>query len=329
MSLGNDRFVLEVHTTGDEQLAVMAEDVRGGLGATPKTLPAKYFYDDVGSQLFEQITELPEYYQTRTEFSVLQEIAPRLVAEHGFTELVELGSGAAKKTQSILDSMERAGVLRRYIAIDVSEFMLRQSARELLDRYRSLRVHAVAGDFLRHLGELPPKDGTRLVIFLGSTVGNLDVEERRQFLDSVRDLLGPSDAFLLGVDLVKDVARLEAAYNDASGVTAEFNLNVLRVINRELDADFDLAGFRHLAFYNREDARIEMHLIATDPRSARIANLGLTIPFAPGETIRTEISCKFTRESLEGVLDQSRLRLDRWHTDGESLFGLALVRRVD
>jgi L-histidine N-alpha-methyltransferase len=305
----------------------MADDVRRGLQSNPRTLPAKYFYDDRGSQLFEQITTLPEYYQTRTEASILQGLAPRLITEHGFGELVELGSGAAIKTRRLLDAMEQRGTLRRYIPIDVSEFMLRESAAVLLDRYRGLRVHAVAGDFLQHLEKLPDRDGTRLVIFLGSTIGNLDVDERQRFLDDVREILGQGDAFLLGVDLVKDIRRIEAAYNDSEGVTAEFNLNVLRVINRELDADFDLEAFRHLSFYNVEDARIEMHLVATTARTARVGALGLAFPFGPGDTIRTEISCKFTRESLEAILGRSRLALKSWYTDPDSLFGLALATR--
>lgn len=325
MSLRPDRFILDVHVSGEGQLADMADDVRRGLQSKPRTLPAKYFYDDRGSQLFEQITRLPEYYQTRTEFSILQGLAPRLIAQHGFGELVELGSGAAIKTRALLDAMEQHGTLQRYVPIDVSEFMLRESAAALLDRYRALRVHAVAGDFLRHLATLPDRDGRRLVIFLGSTIGNLDVEERQRFLDDVRGILGQGDAFLLGVDLVKDISRLEAAYDDSEGVTAEFNLNILRVINRELNADFDLAAFRHLSFYNVDDARIEMHLVATTPRIPRVGALGLAFPFGPGDTIRTEISCKFTRESIEAILGRSRLALNGWYTDPENLFGLALA----
>lgn len=320
-----DRLVVDVHLNGAGQLATMAEDVRRGLTANPKFLPSKYFYDERGSELFERITELPEYYQTRTELEILRSMADSLVAEFPFNELVEIGSGSATKTRMLLDAMEEQAGLRRYIPVDVSEQFLRRSAVALLSRYPALRVHGVVGDFQSHLGQVPAADGRRLVIFLGSTVGNLDVDERKAFLPEVGRLLGEGDAFLLGVDLVKDVGVLEAAYNDRAGVTAEFNRNILRVVNRDLSADFDPEAFRHWAFYSTHHDRIEMHLTPDRPQAVRVTDLDLTVAIRPEETIRTEISCKFTLETVSAMLDAGGLKLVRWYTDPANRFGLALA----
>jgi len=232
-----ERLTVEVHLSGDP-LESMSQEVRNGLTAQQKTLPCKYFYDTYGSILFEQITELPEYYQTRTELAILQTIAGGLAEELEFNEVLELGSGSAKKTCTLLDALDGRGCLQRYVPVDVSESMLRESAASLLERYQKLLVHGVVGDFQLHLSKAPPPAGRRLVLFLGSTIGNLDVPERQQFLRQVRGLLGPEDCFLVGVDLVKDVERIEAAYNDSAGITADFNRNALPVVNRELDGDF-------------------------------------------------------------------------------------------
>lgn len=303
----------------------MADEVRAGLSGSPKTLPSKYFYDARGSELFERITELPEYYQTRTELEMLRRIARPLIEEHEFAELVEPGSGSALKTALLLDAMDERGHLRRYLPVDVSESMLRRTAGDLLERYPGLEVHGLVGDFQRHLSAVPPPADRRLVIFLGSTIGNLEPEERRVFLSDVRGLLGPAGCFLLGVDLVKDRERLEAAYNDSAGVTAEFNRNILGVVNGGLSGDFAPQAFRHYAFYHAAAARIEMHLIPDTPQRARLEAIPLTVEIDANESIRTEISCKFTRETTSEMLLEAGLRLREWRTDPAELFGLALA----
>ncbi|MPZ13454.1 MAG: L-histidine N(alpha)-methyltransferase [Chloroflexi bacterium] len=305
----------------------MADDVRRGLTAPQKSLPCKYFYDAYGSRLFERITEIPEYYQTRTELATLQSIADPFVDDGRFTELVELGSGSATKTRTLLDAMERRGCLTSYIPVDVSEAMLRESAAALLDRYRNVTVHGVVGDFQQHLGSVPRPTGPRLVIFLGSTIGNLQSDERRHFLAEARELLDADDRFLIGVDLVKDVGMLEAAYNDSAGITAEFNRNILRVVNRELGATFVPEAYRHSAYYNEADRRIEMHLVPEDVQRVYVRDLQLTIDVSPRETIWTEISCKFTWDSVVAMLDEAGMTLTQWHTDPRGLFGLALAAR--
>jgi L-histidine N-alpha-methyltransferase len=221
--------------------------------------------------------------------------------------------------------MERRGGPFRYVPFDVSEEMLRVTAASLLDRYPGLLVHGVIGDFQCHLGEIPPSSGRRVVIFLGGTIGNLDAVARQEFLTSVRHLLGPDDAFLLGVDLVKDVAVLDAAYNDSAGVTAEFNRNLLRVVNRQLAANFDPEAFRHWALYNSAEQRIEMYLVPDQLQRVRVADLDLTLEVAPNETIWTEISCKFTKASVAEMLSDAGMRLTRWYTDSHERFGLALA----
>jgi L-histidine N-alpha-methyltransferase len=325
MSDSPERLAIDVYLNEAGQLATMADEVRRGLSTSPRSLPSKYFYDARGSELFEEITALPEYYQTRTEAAMLREMAPTLMAEGAFSELVEIGSGSANKTRTLLDAMERNGSLLRYVPIDVSAQVLRDSAAALMARYRMLRVHGVVGDFQCHLARTPQAEGRRLVIFLGSTIGNLEVDERVAFLRDVRGLLHQGDAFLLGVDLVKDVDVLEAAYNDSAGVTAEFNRNILRVVNRELAANFDVEAFGHHAFYNREHDRIEMHLIPDTPQTVRVAAIDLMTTIGPDESIRTEISCKFTRESVSTMLAAAGLRLERWFTDPDGRFGLALA----
>jgi L-histidine N-alpha-methyltransferase len=319
-----DRLTIDVCLNPDDLAGSMAEDVRAGLTSQPKRLPSKYFYDAYGSELFERITQLPEYYQTRTELGILQSIASNLVDDVGCEELVELGSGSSTKTRVLLDAMERRGSLRRFLPFDVSAEMLRNSSMDLLDRYPSLFVHGVVGDFQWHLPAVPASNGRRLVIFLGSTIGNLEVEERREFLAGVRGLVGEGDAFLLGVDLVKDPAVLEAAYDDSAGVTAEFNRNILRTVNRGVGADFQPESYRHIAFYDVQKARIEMHLAAEQDQHVRLARLGLEIDVRTDETIWTEISCKFTRESAAGMLAEAGLELTRWFTDPGDRFALAL-----
>jgi L-histidine Nalpha-methyltransferase len=321
---------LDVHPLSDD-VGGIAEDVRRGLTASPKWLMPKYFYDAAGCDLFEAITELPEYYQTRTELGILQREMPGIVVRHEPEELVELGSGSSRKTVAILNAMEDAGVLRRYIPFDVAPGALLDAAGRLVDAYPGLRVHAVSGDFERHISEIPdgPADGRRLVAFLGGTIGNLTPEERTPFLRQIRDLLTPGDRLLMGTDLVKDPARLEAAYDDAAGVTAAFNLNVLTVLNRELGADFDLAKFRHVAFYDSANAWIEMRLRSLVDQTVAVRDLGLDVAFTAGEEIRTEISCKFTRATVAAMYADAGLRLEEFHTDDDELFAVSIASRDD
>jgi L-histidine Nalpha-methyltransferase len=307
----------EVHDT-------LAEDVREGLTRDQKQLPPKYFYDARGSELFDRITALPEYYPTRCERAILNRYAPEMVESSEAAELVELGSGTASKTRALLYAMAGAGTLRRYVPFDVDTSVVEGSAAELIELYPGLEVHGVVGDFQRDLERVP--EGTRrLFAFLGGTVGNLYPEERLGFLRRLRDLMEPSDRLLLGADLVKDRGVLEAAYNDGEGVTAEFNRNVLRVVNRGLGADFEPDSFRHVAFFDEAGSRIEMRLRAEGAQAVRIPGAGLDVAFADGEEIRTEISTKFTREGIEEELVEARLGLDRFLTDDDALFGVAFA----
>lgn len=306
----------------------MAEDVREGLGSNPKTLEPKYFYDARGSRLFEEITRLPEYYQTRTERKLLRRVADDLVRQVGPEALVEYGSGDAGKTVVLLDAMRDAGLLRGYAPIDVSPEPVRKVADEFADRYPELRVDGVIADFETPI-DLPFSGLPRLVCFLGSTIGNMDMEQGREFLGRVADQLSPADGFLVGFDLVKERTRLEAAYNDAQGVTAAFNRNVLRVLNRELDAEFDADGFTHLAFWNEGEGRIEMHLVTSEPLCVGIGALDMEICMEEGESIRTELSYKYTRERVERLVSGTGLSLERWETDEDDLFALGLLEETD
>jgi L-histidine N-alpha-methyltransferase len=303
----------------------LADDVTEGLGSSPKTLPPKYFYDERGSELFVQITDLPEYYQTRTERRLLEEHADSLVEEAAPRALVEYGSGSAGKTRILLDAMAAADRLRGYAPIDVSPQPVGSVSREVAADYPGTTVVGVVADFEKPIA-LPFADRPRLVAFLGSTIGNFRQEEAAAFLARTRAELGPEDAFLCGFDLVKDRERLVAAYDDASGVTAEFNRNVLRVINRELDADFDPAAFRHEARWDEERARIEMHLVSERSQEVSIRELGSTVPFREGESVRTELSHKYTRETAAGLLREGGFRLARWETDPKEWFALGLAR---
>ncbi len=321
---------LDVHPLSDGTNGI-ADDVRRGLTDTPKWLLPKYFYDAHGCALFEAITDLPEYYQTRTELNILGREMPGIVARHEPNELVELGSGSSRKTIAILDAMENAGSLRRYLPFDVAPGALLDAAGRLVDAYPGLRVHAVSGDFERHLSQIPPRArGTRrLVAFLGGTIGNLHPAERRPFLRQIRKLLRPGDRLLMGTDLVKDPARLEAAYDDAAGLTAAFNLNVLTVLNRELGADFVLDRFAHVAFYDAQNAWIQMRLRSLVEQSVAIRDLGLDVAFAEGEEILTEISCKFTTDSVADMYEDAGLSLLEFHTDEDDLFAVSIAARTD
>jgi L-histidine N-alpha-methyltransferase len=306
----------------------LADDVLDGLTKPFKELPPKHFYDSRGSHLFDAICELPEYYPTRTEMAILREQAPALVAASGATELVELGSGSTTKARLLLDAMERADGTARYVPVDVSERVVRQAAEELVESYPGLAVHGVVGDFERHLGRIPSPNGQRrLVALLGGTIGNFPPGSRRRLLRDVAALLGPDDHLLLGTDLVKDPLVIEAAYNDPGGITAEFNRNILHVINRELDADFQPELFDHVAFFDRDREWIEMRLRARSACEVRVAALDLDVRFEAGEELRTEISAKFTPERVEGDYAAAGLALAGWYPDRDGLFAVSLGSR--
>lgn len=302
------------------------EELRRGLLAVPKRLPSKYFYDQRGSSLFEKITQLPEYYPTRTEKSLLLEVADEIARLTGAEELVELGAGAATKTRVLLDALERSGRLRLYVPFDVSETEVHRVAEELVEEYSDLRVHGIVADFVHHLATIPP-GSPRLVILLGGTIGNYTPEQAIGLLQRISDRMSSGDYFLLGADLIKDLETVERAYNDSRGVTAEFNRNILRVINEVADGDFDPALFEHLAFYNPSLDRIEMHLVATVSHSVDLRGLPLSLDLEKGEAIRTEISCKYDRQKIESMLGAADFRLHHWFTDREQLFALALARK--
>ena len=317
------RYRVEVHADAHTRLKAMAEDVQRGLADRPRALPPKYFYDAAGSRLFEEITRLPEYYLTRAEEALLDALAPALMSDLAPRDIVELGSGFSLKTRRLLAA--RGGTALRYTPVDVDETTVAASAERLLAEDPTLQVHAVIGDFERHLVHVPAPSGRRLVLFLGSTIGNLDAPARQALLGQVRGLLAGGDRLLLGVDLVKDAAVLEAAYNDAAGVTAAFNRNILRVVNRGLGADFRPDAYRHHAWYNAPRTRIEMHLVADQPQAVHVRALDLTVQLEASETIWTESSYKFTRASTCAMLESAGLELDAWHTDAPARFALALA----
>ena len=309
----------------DYRSTSLRADALAGLAATPKSLPPKWFYDAEGSALFEKITELPEYYPTRAERSILRAVSPEIAALTGANVLVELGSGSSEKTRLLLDALRDAGTLRSYVPVDVSESALVLAGDALATEYPGLAVDAVVSDFEESLG-LPSPDGdeSRLVAFLGSTIGNMVPAERAEFLARVRGQLRPGDTFLLGTDLVKDPAVLVAAYDDSAGVTAAFNKNVLAVLNAELGADFDLDRFEHVAAWDADREWIEMRLRSTAAQTVRVRDLGLTVTFAAGEEMRTEVSAKFRRPGVERELAAAGFAMRSWWTDAAGQFGLSL-----
>jgi L-histidine N-alpha-methyltransferase len=319
-------LTVDVHLSAADLDQALRDDVRRGLTSTPKDLPPKWFYDHRGSQLFDEITRLPEYYPTRREREIIDEQAGTIAA-FGATTVIELGSGTSEKTRILLEAMRREGSLLRYCPFDVSESFLRQAAAQLATAEPWLEVHAVVGDFEHHLGELP-RGGRRLVAFLGSTIGNLAPAARARFLADLAATLVPGDGLLLGTDLVKDEGRLVAAYDDAAGVTAEFNKNVLTVIDRALGADFDPETFTHVACWDAQQEWIEMRLRSTVAQRVRVEDLDLSVAFAAGEEVRTEISAKFREDGVRAELAAVGLEMASWWTDAQGDFALSLsVRR--
>ncbi|HEX5727389.1 MAG TPA: L-histidine N(alpha)-methyltransferase [Longimicrobiaceae bacterium] len=304
--------------------AALLADVRDGLSRPQKELPPKYFYDERGSELFEEITRLPEYYLTRTERALLERWMPAWMAELRPATLLELGAGAAVKTRIVLDAMLAAGSGRAYVPVDVSAEFLDDTAARIARAYPELAVEPVAADFAAPFPVPDDVPHPVLHAFLGSTIGNFAPDEAAELLRGVRGRMRPDERFLLGVDLRKDPARIEAAYNDAAGVTAEFNRNLLRVLNREAGADFDLDAWEHRACYDRDAHRIEMHLVSTRAQAVTVPGAG-TFRFAAGETIRSEISCKHDRASVDALFARAGLRVARWETDADSLYALVLA----
>lgn len=302
----------------------LVDDVRRGLTRQPRVLPPKWLYDDLGSELFDRITKLQAYYPFLAERSILEAHAADIAAASGATSLIELGSGTSEKTRLLLDAFTAAGQLTRFAAVDVSEGTLRQAAETIAARYPGLEVQAVVGDFTLHLAHLPA-GGRRLIAFLGGTIGNLYFEERAAFLGAVADVLEPGDALLLGTDLVKSADRLIAAYDDPTGVTAEFVLNALRVLNRELDADFDLDAFSYVPFWDPTMERMDLRVRSETPQRVTIPGAGVVLDLAPGEEIRVEISTKFRVSKIAAELESVGLTVARVWTDDPADFALTLA----
>jgi len=323
----DDRCTIEVHLAPDDLAAALRRDVVDGLTAIPKHLPPKWFYDERGSLLFDEITRLEEYYPTRRETEILEREADAIAARTGVTALLELGAGTSTKTRLLLDALAGAGTLRRIVPFDVCEPIVRDAAPMLAGRYPGVRVDAVVGDFERHLGRLP-LEGPTLVAFLGGTIGNLAPPERAKFLGELADQMVAGDWLLLGTDLVKDPARLVAAYDDAHGVTAEFNRNVLHVLNRELDGDLEPERFTHVARWDPDEQWIEMWLRADGAQRGRLRAIDLDVAFADGEELHTEISAKFTPGRIEGELAAAGLELDALLTDAAGDFAVSLAAKA-
>jgi dimethylhistidine N-methyltransferase len=315
---------LEVHLAPSSYLAALRADVHAGLTAEPKSLPPKYFYDARGSELFDEITRLPEYYPTRAESAILRGHADEIAALSEARTLVELGSGTSAKTRLLLHALTQAGTLQRFVPFDVDSVVLTDAARTISADFPHVSVEPVVGDFEEHLTLLPAAD-RQMIAFLGSTIGNLEPVARGRFLRDVSSVLRPGDTFLLGTDLVKDAGRLQRAYDDSAGVTAEFNRNVLTVVNRELGADFDITAFEHVAVWDAENEWIEMRLRSVRDQLVHIADLDLDVRFAAGEQLRTEISAKFRPDGVADELGRIGLRVLRFWTDPDGDFGLTLA----
>ncbi len=317
-------FRLDVHLTPEDQARALRADARLGLGVRPRELPPKWFYDERGSRLFDAITHLPEYYPTRREREILLAHAEEIARTSGATTLIELGSGTSEKTRLLLSALRDAGTLETFAPFEISAAPLRASAAAIAEEYPGIGVHAVVGDFEFHLAHLP-RGSARLIAFLGGTVGNLKPKARTRFLRKLAQQMAVSDALLLGTDLVKDIPRLEAAYNDRQGVTAEFNLNMLAVLNRELGANFDLQRFEHVARYDARQGWIEMLLRSSVAQTVELPALPMRVDFGSGELLRTEVSAKFRPEEVKAELAAAGLRSVGFWTDRWGDFGLTLA----
>jgi L-histidine N-alpha-methyltransferase len=317
-------YTIDVHLSPDEVRSQMRNDALRGLQGSEKSIPPVWFYDERGSRLFEEITQLPEYYPTRAERALLEAHAPAIAELSKADTLVELGAGACDKTRVLLSALRDAGTLSRYVPFDVSDEFLRSSATTLSEEFEGLDIHLVIGDFHHHLAEIPT-DGRRMVAFLGGTIGNLDPAQRTRFLFDLNCTMSSEDSLLLGTDLVKDRGRLVAAYDDAAGVTADFNRNVLHVLNEQLGGDFEPEQFRHVARWNEDEQWIEMRLRAEEATEVSLTEAGMTVQFEQGEELLTEISAKFTPERVEQELSESGFVVEgMWGAeDGEFLLTLA------
>jgi L-histidine Nalpha-methyltransferase len=326
--LAPGRVTVDVHLGPDDLEAALRRDALAGLSATPKTMPPVWFYDDRGCALYEAITRTPEYYPFRAEQALLRDVAGEVAEAAAATVLVELGSGTSEKTRLLLDAMAGADAgLAGYVPFDVAETTLRSAARAVADDY-GIGVHAVVGDFrthLRHLTGVPDGNAPRLVAFLGSTIGNFTPRQRAGFLEDVAALLRPAGRLLLATDLVKPVDRLLAAYDDAAGVTAAFNRNLLDVLNRELGADFDVAQFDHHAVWDPVHGRVEMRLRAARPMTVKLPEVGLVVEFDAGEDLRTEVSTKFTPDDVRRELTAAGMTVLQQWTDGAGDYLLTLA----
>ncbi len=318
---------VEVHLAPDALESALSDEVRAGLTSTPRAIPPKWLYDERGSELFEEITLTPEYYPTNREAEIFETYAADIAAQSGADTMVELGSGSSRKTRLLLEAFQARGNFVRFVPFDVSEDFLRSSAETIAADFNDLEIHAVVGDFERHLGLLP-KAGCRMFAFLGSTIGNLEPPARARFLAELADAMNPGDTLLLGTDLVKDVDRLEAAYNDAAGVTAQFSLNVLNVINRELDADFNLDAFTHVARWNPDEEWIEIFLRSEADQTVRVEALDLTVDFAADELLGIEVSTKFRPEKIATELGAVGLTIEQIFTDAAGDFAVTLARKA-
>ncbi|MGQ0680346.1 MAG: L-histidine N(alpha)-methyltransferase [Actinomycetota bacterium] len=311
------------HLGPDDLARQLRTDALEGLTSHPKSIPSKWFYDETGSRLFDEITRLPEYYLTRAERSILEERADSIARHSGADTLVELGSGTSEKSRLVIDAFCRTGQLRRFVPFDVDPDTLHHACGSLLSCYPQIEVAGIAGDFERHLSAIA-QPGRTTVVFLGSTIGNLNPIDRAALLSQLSESLKPGDSFLLGVDLVKDVPVIEAAYNDSAGVSAAFNLNILEVLNQRLGGDFDPSLFEHVAVWDPEEETMRMSLRSRRAQSVRLDQIGLVVDFEPGEQLHTEISSKFRREGIEAELQEAGFRPTSWWTDGGNRFGLTL-----
>ena len=319
--------VLDVYLTEADGAQALRSDARLGLTSTPKDLPPKWFYDAAGSSLYELITKLPEYYPFTAEREILRARADEIAAASRAESLVELGSGSSEKTRLLITALKGAGTLRSYLPLDVSESALREAITSLNVEYPDLPVHGIVGDFTRHLSRIPA-EGKRLLAFLGGTIGNLRPADRAAFLVSARQTLDPGEQLLIGTGLVIDPAVMVPAYDDAQGVTGEFNRNVLRVLNRELGADFEPEAFEHVALWSADEEWIEMRLRARRRMTVTVPELGLEVQFASGEEMRTETSAKFRRDGVATELAAAGFELSEWWTDDAQRYAVSLATAI-